>query len=109
MAKLQRLLPILLFLPLAACLSDQKARLTACEAAATRTGAGQPFKAIQSCMDKAGYRFIGWDDGVVCGMAAVIRGQSLAGGTDALCFEPKSWLALKIYRIEVPSKSSRSG
>jgi len=109
MAKLQRLLPILLFLPLAACLSDQKTQLTACEAAAPRTGAGQPFKSTQICMDKAGYRFIGWDDGVVCGMAAVIRGQSLAGETDALCFEPKSWLALKIYRIEVPSKGSRSG
>lgn len=108
MAKFHRLLPILLFLPLAGCFSDQKAQLTACEAAAPRTGAGEPFKATQSCMDKAGYRFIGWDDGVVCGMAAVIKGQPLADGTDALCFEPKNWLALKIYRIEVPSKPPRS-
>jgi hypothetical protein len=104
-----RLLPILLFLPLAGCFSDQKAQLNACEAAAPRTGAGQPFRATQTCMDKAGYRFIGWDDGVVCSMAAVIKGQSLADGTDALCFEPKNWFALKIYRIEVPSKAPRPG
>jgi hypothetical protein len=108
MAKFRRLLPILLFVPLAGCFSDQKSQLTTCEAAAPRTGAGQPFKATQACMDKAGYRFIGWDDGVVCSMAAVIKGQSLTGGSDALCFEPKGWLALKIYRIEVPSKGSRS-
>ena len=60
-------------------------------------------------MDQAGYRFIGWDDGVVCNMTAVIRGQSQADGTDALCFEPKNWLALKLYRIEVPSKAPRPG
>jgi hypothetical protein len=109
MAKLQRLLPILLFLPLGACFSDQKARLAACEAAAPRAGTGQPFNSTRACMDKAGYRFIGWDDGVVCGLAAVIKGQSLTGGNDALCFEPKGWLALKIYRIEVPSKGPQSG
>ena len=105
MAEFRRLLPILLFLPLAGCFSDQKAQLAACEAAAPTDRRGPALQGTQTCMDKAGYRFIGWDDGVVCGMAAVIKGQSLADGTDALCFEPKNWLALKIYRIEVPSRS----
>lgn len=106
MAKIRTFLPLLLLLPLAGCFSDQKAQLTACEATAPRTGAGEPFRTIQSCMDKAGYRFIGWNDGVVCGMSALVRGQHLADGTDALCFEPKGWLALKLYRIEVPAKSA---
>ncbi len=38
-------------------------------------------------------------------MGAVIKGQPSATGTDAVCFEPKGWLALKIYRIEVPVKT----
>lgn len=104
MVTLRRLLPLLLLLPLAGCFSDQKQQLMACEASAPRTGQGQPFKAIQSCMDQAGYRFIGWDSGVVCGMAAVVKGQPLKDGSDALCFEPKGWLALKFYRIEVPTR-----
>ena len=103
-----RILTLFLLLPLAGCFSDQKAKLSACETAAPRTGPGQPFKAIQACMDQAGYRFIGWNGGVVCGMGAVVKGQSLADGTDALCFEPKSWLALKIYRIEIPLRTVRS-
>ena len=107
MAVFRQLFPLLLLLPLAGCFSDQKAQLNACEVSAPRTGPGQPFKAIQGCMDQAGYRFIGWDDGVVCGMSAVVKGRSLADGTDALCFEPKGWLALKLYRIEVPSKTPR--
>ena len=41
-----------------------------------KTGPGQPFKSIQGCMDQAGYRFIGWDDGVVCDMGAVIKGHN---------------------------------
>ena len=109
MAVFRQLFPLLLLLPLAGCFSDQKTQLRACEAGAPRTGMGQPFKAIQGCMDQAGYRFIGWDDGVVCNMSAVVKGQSRTDGTDALCFEPKGWLALKLYRIEVPSKAPRSG
>lgn len=109
MAVHRHFLPLLLVLPLAGCFSDQKAQLDACEKAAPRVGAGQPFTAVRACMDKAGYRFIGWDDGVVCGLGAVVKGRSIADGTDALCFEPKGWLALKIYRIEVPSKAPRSG
>ena len=74
-------LPLLLILPLAGCFADQKAQLAACEGRRPQDRRpGQPFKAIQACMDEAGYRFIGWDDGVVCGMGAVIRGQSPAGG-----------------------------
>jgi hypothetical protein len=42
-------------------------------------------------------------------MTAVIKGQSMADGTDALCFEPKNWLALKLYRIEVPSRAPHAG
>ena len=99
-------LPFLLLLPLAGCFSDQKNQLSACDAAAPRTGPGQPFTAIRACMDRGGYRFIGWDD-VVCNLSAVVRGQVQADGTDALCFEPKGWLALKIYRLEVPTRSGR--
>ena len=58
MAKIRYFLPLLLVLPLAGCFSDQKAQLTACESGAPRTGAGEPFRTIQGCMDKAGYRFI---------------------------------------------------
>jgi hypothetical protein len=109
MASFRPFLPLLLLVPLSGCFSDQKARLGACEIAAPKTGLGQPFKAIQRCMDQAGYRFIGWDDGVSCGMSAVIKGQPLADGSDAFCFEPKNWLALKLYRIEVPTKPPRAG
>jgi hypothetical protein len=55
-------------------------------------------------MDKEGYRFIGWNDGMVCDMASVVRGEP-GNGDDVKCFEPKGWLALKLYRLEVPSKS----
>jgi hypothetical protein len=109
-----RLPPLLLFapllcLPLAGCYADQKQQLASCEAAAPRTGENQPFTAIRACMDKAGYRWIAWDYAsgteVECDMGAVIKGQPSATGTDAVCFEPKGWLALKIYRIEVPVKT----
>jgi hypothetical protein len=109
MAALRSFLPLLLLLPLAGCFSDQKAKLSACEVTAPRTGLGQPLKSIQGCMEQAGYRFIGWDDGVVCNMTAVTRGQFQSDGTDALCFEPKNWLALKLYRIEVPARAPRAG
>lgn len=105
MTGFRRLFPLLLLLPLAGCFSDQKSQLRACEATAPQTGAGEPFKAVKACMDKAGYRFIGWNEGVVCNMAAVVRGKPAGDGTDALCFEPKGWLALKIYRIEVPTRT----
>ena len=107
MASLRHFLPLLLVLPLAGCFADQKMKLAACETAAPKSGAGQPFQSIRSCMDQAGYRFTGWDDGVVCGLGAVVKGRTLNDGTDALCFEPRSWLALKIYRIEVPTRKPR--
>ena len=109
MARLRHFLPLLLALPLAGCFADQKAQLAACETYAPKAGAGQPFQSIRGCMDQAGYRFIGWDDGVVCGLGAVVKGRILTDGTDALCFEPKGWLALKIYRIEVPTRKVRTG
>lgn len=102
MVRLRHFLPLLLALPLMGCFSDQKSQLAACEKAAPRSGGGQPFQSIRGCMDRTGYRFIGWNDSVVCGLGAVVQGRPLADGTDALCFEPKGWLALKIYRIEVP-------
>ena len=107
-----RILAFLLLLPLAGCYADQKAQLGTCENAArenpARNAPGEPFKHIQACMDQAGYRFIGWDDGVVCDMGAVVQGRTSATGSGAECFEPKNWLALRIYRIEVPSKTPRS-
>ncbi len=112
MAAIRHFLPLLLLLPLAGCFSDQKAKLSACETTAVRTGPGQPFKSIQGLHGPGGLfciNFIGWNDGVVCSMGAVVKGQSLADSTDALCFEPKNWLALKIYRLEVPSKAPRAG
>ncbi|HXS06682.1 MAG TPA: hypothetical protein VN723_07835 [Rhizomicrobium sp.] len=108
MAHLRQFLPLLLVLPLVGCFADQKAQLAKCEYAAPRTGAGEPFKSVRDCMDQAGYRFIGWDDGITCGLGAVVKARALADGTDALCFEPKGWLALKIYRIEVPTRKSRA-
>lgn len=104
--------PLLLLLPLMGCFADQKSRLAACEKGAAqspfRNAPGEPFKQIQACMDRAGYRFIGWNDGVVCDMGSVVKGQPSASGSDAECFEPKSWWALRIYRIEVPSKGQRA-
>ena len=106
------LLSLLVLLPLAGCYADQKAQLGACEKIAdrssSRTAPGQPFKQIQSCMDRAGYRFIGWNDGVVCDMASVVQGRMSPTSSGAECFEPKGWLALKIYRIEVPPKGPRT-
>lgn len=101
------LLAFLLLLPLAGCYSDQAEQLTSCQADATHTfpkpTPGQPMKAIQACMDKAGYRFIGWNDGVTCGMTDLVRGQASSGAV--ICFEPKAWLALKLYRLEMPSEN----
>jgi len=110
MKRLGPLLALILLLPLAGCLSDQKKQLASCEAAAAQAAPqaapGQLFRATQSCMDRQGYRFIGWNDGVVCDMADLVKGRPAAGNGDALCFEPKNWLALKLYRLEVPSRSA---
>lgn len=110
MKRLYPVFALVLLLPLAGCLSDQKKQLTSCEAeaarAAPRAAAGLLFRATQSCMDKQGYRFIGWNDGVVCDMVSLVKGRPAAGNGDALCFEPKGWLALKLYRLEVPSRSA---
>ena len=110
MHRFRLLLPLLLILPLAGCYAGQQKQLVSCEASAAaafpKPVAGQPFKAIQSCMDGAGYAFIGWRDGVVCDMGAVIRGKSSPTGGDVICFEPKNWLDLKFYRLlEVPEKA----
>jgi hypothetical protein len=98
-----------LCLALAGCYADQTNQLAACEARATRSGDGQPLKSIQSCMDGNGYSFVGYanPDGLTvdCDLPAVIRGVPSQLGTDAQCFQPKGWLALKIYRIEVPVKN----
>jgi len=103
---------LLLLLPLASCYSDQRAKLAVCEKTADQspahTAPGEPFKQIQGCMDQAGYRFIGWNDGVVCDLGAVVQGRMSPAGTGAECFEPKGWLALKIYRIEVPARPPRA-
>jgi hypothetical protein len=111
--------PLLLFVPpvtlalclgLSGCYSDQKKQLAACEASATRTGGGQPLRSIQACMDQAGYSFVGYAraDGptVDCDLPAVIRGTASPDGTDAMCFQPKGALALRIYHIEVPVKNA---
>ena len=102
-----------LALALGGCLADQNKQLASCEIQANsqypHPTPGQPFKAVQSCMAQAGYTFIGWKEGVVCDMGAVIRGRPSATGTDGICFEPSNWLALKFYRlIEVPEKSQMS-
>lgn len=103
---------VLLLLPLAGCYADQKAQLAACEKTAagspSRALPGEPFKQIQACMAGAGYRFIGWNDGVVCDLASVVQGKSSLTSTGAECFEPKGWLALKIYRLEMPSRRPRT-
>jgi hypothetical protein len=104
--------PLLLTLPLAGCYAGQQKQLASCEASAAaafpKPVPGQPFKAIQACMGNAGYNFIGWRDGVICDMGAVIRGKSSANGGDVICFEPKNWLELKLYRLEVPEKAQTS-
>jgi hypothetical protein len=110
MRRLRLFWPLLLTLPLAGCLADQQGKLASCEASAAaafpKPVPGQPFKAIQACMDRAGYTFIGWRDGVICDMGAVVRGTRSRTGTDAICFEPKNWLELKFYRLlEVPEKA----
>ena len=104
----------LLLLPLSAglagCYSDQKKQLAACEASASHSGEGQPLKSIQACMDQNGYSFVGYANPygltVECDLASVIRGVASADGTAAQCFQPKGWLALKIYHIEVPVKNA---
>jgi len=110
MKRFYPVLGLILLLPLAGCLSDQKKQLASCEAdaarAAPKAAAGQWFAATQSCMEQKGYRFIGWDDGVVCDMADLVKARPAAGNGDAMCFEPKGWLALKLYRLEVPSRSA---
>jgi hypothetical protein len=108
MARPQLLILLVLPLLLAGCYSDQKKQLASCKASATRTGTGQPFKSIQACMDKAGYNFVGYanpgGETVVCDLPAVIQGTPSATDTDAKCFEPKDWLALRIYRWQVPDR-----
>jgi hypothetical protein len=110
MARYQYLFLALLTLPLAGCYADQQKQLATCEASATHTGKGEPLKSIQACMDQAGYRFIAWDNPggpqITCDMIAVVRGTPSSDGTDALCFEPKGWLALKIFHFEVPVKTT---
>ena len=107
--RLRLLLPLLTLLPLAGCYSDQQKQLAVCEADAARAfpraTPGQPLKAVQTCMDSAGYDFIGWNDGVFCDMTALVKGKPSATGGDVLCFEPRGWLAKKLYRLEVPVKS----
>jgi len=107
---IRALLSLLLVLALAGCYGDQKAQLAACEKVADQSAShtlpGEPFKQIQACMEKAGYRFIGWEDGVVCDMGSVVEGRMT--GTGVECFEPKNWLALKIYRLQVPSRRPRA-
>jgi hypothetical protein len=110
MRRIQQLLPPILALglclALAGCYSDQKKQLAQCEASATRTGNGQPLKSIRSCMDENGYRFVGFAntmaETVQCDLPAIIQGKPSETGTDALCFEPKSWIGLRLYRWEVP-------
>ncbi|HVZ27883.1 MAG TPA: hypothetical protein VG798_04430 [Rhizomicrobium sp.] len=93
-------------LGLAGCYADQKKQLQACESSASRSGPGEPLKSIQACMDTAGYAFVGYanpnGETVVCDLPAVIQGRFT--NTAALCFQPKGWLALRIYRWEVPDR-----
>jgi len=104
MARARLIFPLFLPLLLAGCYSDQKNQLQACEASATRKGDGEPLRSIISCMDKAGYNFVGYantmKETVICDLPAVIQGRFT--NTAALCFEPKGWLALKIYHLQVP-------
>ena len=108
MRHIRYLLALTALLALAGCYSDQKKQLASCEVTATRTGDGQPLRSIRQCMDTNGYAFVGFAntqaETVECDMPAIIQGQPSPTGTDALCFEPKSWLGLKLYRWEVPIK-----
>ncbi len=112
MARFRTLLILAAAAPLlAGCYADQQKQLSACKVTApSNMHAGEPFNSIRACMDKAGYRFIGWDPGIVCDMHAVVTGVATgAFQTGALCFEPKDWLALKLYRLEVPIKKQPAG
>jgi hypothetical protein len=108
MARLRFFVILFLALPLTlgGCYSDQKSQLQACETSAPHSGSGEPLKSIQACMDRNGYNFVGYanpgGETVVCDLPAVIQGRF--SNTAALCFEPKGWLALKIYRWEVPDR-----
>ena len=108
MTRITLLLALALPFALAGCYSDQKKQLAACRVEAPRTGSGEPFRSIQTCMDNNGYKFVGYanpgGETVVCDLPAVIRGTPSATDTDAKCFEPKGWLALKIYRLQVPDR-----
>ena len=112
MRPVRYLIPLLLALPLAGCLASQQKQLASCDVSAAtafpKPVPGQPFKAVKQCMDDAGYEFIGWNDGVVCDLSAVIRGIPSVSGGDAMCFQPKNWLWRKLYRIEVPEKAQTS-
>jgi hypothetical protein len=105
-------LPLLLVLPLAGCFAGQRDQLASCQqqaaAANPHPKPGQLLKAAQTCMDKAGYNFIGWNDGVVCDMGALTRGEIGQGGAATLCFEPRGWLERKLYRLEVPERTQQS-
>ena len=104
------LLALTACLGLAGCYADQKKQLAACEASATRTGEGQPLRSIESCMDQAGYSFVGYANTdrptVECDLPSVIRGTPSTDGTAAMCFQPKGALALRLYRIEVPVRNA---
>lgn len=110
MGKYKYLFAALLLLPLAGCYSGQQKQLAACRAASPAGKPGEPLRSIQACMDKAGYRFVAWDTHnekqIECDMISLVRGTPSTDGTDALCFEPKGWLALKIFHFEVPVKSA---
>jgi hypothetical protein len=109
MVRARYFLPLLLAFPLAGCFAGQQQQLANCQqqaaAANPHPKPGQLFKATQACMDKAGYNFIGWNDGVVCDMAALTRNEVGQGGAATLCFEPKGWLERKLYRLEVPERT----
>ncbi|HVZ28059.1 MAG TPA: hypothetical protein VG798_05335 [Rhizomicrobium sp.] len=112
MRRTQQLLVAMLglaaLLALGGCYSDQKKQLAACKAGATRTGNGEPLRSTRRCMDEHGYAFVGFAntqaETVECDLAALIEGRPSETGTDALCFQPKGWWQLKLYRLEVPVK-----
>jgi hypothetical protein len=108
MPRIGLLLALGAVLALTGCYSGQKKQLASCETGATRTGSGQPLRSIRTCMDQAGYDFVGFanPDGetVECDLPSVIQGKPSDTGTDAQCFEPRGWMALQLYRWEVPEK-----
>jgi hypothetical protein len=99
----------LLCLCLSGCYSDQKKQLAACQGMITHKGEGEPLRTVQTCMDKAGYDFVGYanPDGltVICDLPALIRGEPSADGSDAKCFQPKSRIGLFIYHMEMPVRN----